>query len=818
MRFLDDLSIRSRLLLIVGLATVTILLFSVPRIFEAVETRSRATVTISGVELAESASALVHELQKERGTSAGYIGSRGNGRLADNLTSQRRETDTRLERLINSFGLNPVAQHYSLLVMEIRSELDKIDTVRADVSALNLSVPEMAGYYTGTIGKLLRLYADTIKDSADSEITVRGAALLALLEAKERAGLERAMGASGFGAGSFSPEIARNFTSMIAQQEAFLSFFRAMADKQKVRQLDAVLASPEAGKVNTLRATALASFTSGDTGGVTGADWFEAATDRIDRLYELEKSLSGELSALAAERSAAAATALLWTAAFNIGTMLVMIGLSLILSESIRRPIYSLMGITNKISAGEFDTVIPFQRQKSEIGSFSRNLDTFRNNLKDIEEMRQQKREEDIRIAQEEQRREEGEKRAELEAKMAAQKAASERQAAVAESLSKLANLVENELSTMVASIVEASNTAARTGTRLSDATTRMTDVMDTVKSASGTALGDAQAIAAASEELDASIREISVQVQRSQELVSTMTMEAEDVSRSLGGLTSAAEHITDVVTIIGDIADQTNLLALNATIEAARAGDAGKGFAVVASEVKGLANQTAKSSEEIQGLVQSMLGEVEKAVSEVKKIVGRMSHIAEASSGVASAITQQSATTQEISRATQSSSKSVENVSTKIGDMVDEVAALDSIGAEIEAIIREIEGGMTTLKSNLEHVIEDNRAMSDRRGATRHPLARPYPEAQITDPDGKSHTISILDASATGIRAEGIAPLAAKANDAVDLYYDGKFAAARVAWVENGQLGLAYLDTAEAAMLTRSLQYAIDEGAVSAA
>jgi len=162
------------------------------------------------------------------------------------------------------------------------------------------------------------------------------------------------------------------------------------------------------------------------------------------------------------------------------------------------------------------------------------------------------------------------------------------------------------------------------------------------------------ESVAAGAEELNASVREISEAMVKSKETALGAVGRVASADSQAKRLSDAAQSMSGIVEMIGDITGQINLLALNATIESARAGDAGRGFAVVASEVKNLANQakqaTDKIGQEIGGLTEISV-EVVNALNAIKQ---EIQNVSEYVTSTAAAVEEQSTVTSEMSTSMQ--------------------------------------------------------------------------------------------------------------------------------------------------------------------
>jgi methyl-accepting chemotaxis protein len=162
------------------------------------------------------------------------------------------------------------------------------------------------------------------------------------------------------------------------------------------------------------------------------------------------------------------------------------------------------------------------------------------------------------------------------------------------------------------------------------------------------------ESVAAGAEELNASVREISEAMVKSRNTAMSAVSKVESADGQAQRLSSAAQAMSGIVELIGNITGQINLLALNATIESARAGEAGRGFAVVASEVKNLANQAKQATDKITREIDSLNGISSDVVTALEAIKQEIQNVSEYVTATAAAVEEQSTVTGEMSSSMQ--------------------------------------------------------------------------------------------------------------------------------------------------------------------
>ncbi len=272
--------------------------------------------------------------------------------------------------------------------------------------------------------------------------------------------------------------------------------------------------------------------------------------------------------------------------------------------------------------------------------------------------------------------------------------------------LMSLADTFEKGVGKIVLSITQTADSLQSTSLQFAGVAEDTAKRSSVVADASEQAAVNVQKVAAAAEELSVSVVAITHDLTKARSVSADAVDQAGVTGETIQGLLSASKRIGEVVAMIKMIAIQTNLLALNATIEATSAGDAGKGFAVVASEVKTLAVQTAKATEDIQSLIDTIQSETVNAVTAITDIRTTIRKVNDVTTTIASAVQQQGAATAEIARTIAGAAANTGAVSRTIMGVREDAIQTGSKAVETQQIAAALVADATTLNRDLAQLL----------------------------------------------------------------------------------------------------------------
>ncbi|MEZ9462492.1 methyl-accepting chemotaxis protein [Vibrio splendidus] len=626
---LTDMSFKQKIIALLTLPILGFLWLSVSAISKGVETTSEMSSLNQLTRLSVVYSELVHELQKERGMTAGFIGSQGT-KFVSELRAQRTSADNRRNQRTEYWQSAEIdLPQISRLNNEISQSLNQITSIRNRVDSQSIPLSEALGYYTKLNAKLLSVSALIAELSSDATITTETIAYYNFLQGKERAGIERAVLNNTFSKNEFGPGMLVKFISLVTEQNTYFSNFEVLGNPDNVRFFEQQLNDRSVAEVEKLRDVAESKMSGFD---VDPVYWFAQSTARIVQLKKTENQLADSLIALTDQKTQQAQSAMMGSITMFVVITLFATFISFKAITDLTTRVKDLTRVLSKVRHDNDLTVRATYEGNSELGQISSSLN---------------------------------------------------------ETLEKFSGVIDS-LSQSSLTLASAAEETAQTCQYNSNTLVEQQDQIGLIATATEELSATVSEVAAKTQQTASSAKLADEQsqaglstVQHSYQSIETLASEINGLAEKITHLHESSNNINSVIDVIKSVADQTNLLALNAAIEAARAGEQGRGFAVVADEVRTLAQRTQESTLEIEGFISSLQSDVQTAFNVIDNSKKMSSRAVEDSRGVELTLQDISGAVSEIFSMTEQIATATEEQAVVTQDIAQNVVAVEQKSTE---------------------------------------------------------------------------------------------------------------------------------------
>ncbi|MEM9284708.1 MAG: methyl-accepting chemotaxis protein [Pseudomonadota bacterium] len=366
--------LKYRLAIIAGFPLLCLIAFSVALIMDSLAGLGAARQAVTAVETSGVSSALISELQRERGLSAAYLSDNGNDVRAQ-LQEQRAKTDQRIDEFSAAFT------ETSQLVSDSKSALSQLYQVRTQVDNRGMERSDMLRRYRDLVDDQLAIIGQQMNELSERGFGETPGAYIAVVRASEMAGLERAMGAAGFTAGAFTPDVYRQFAFFRGgQAEALGPALQAMP-VQVSSDAASLLDGSAAQEVIAMRDLVDASQNGAALPFGLANKWWAASTARIDRINGISTLILAELEGRSDTVRGQAVRKLALTLLIALGCF----------GSTVAAAVYSVWRLAglmsdvttnlHKVLQRDYDFKSAGTHRRDEVGQIARSMDKVREKL-----------------------------------------------------------------------------------------------------------------------------------------------------------------------------------------------------------------------------------------------------------------------------------------------------------------------------------------------------------------------------------------------------------------------------------------------------